>query len=56
MITFSISKLKGAGLENAELAGYQGKTIVVTAYAIQADGFADHTPAQIWNAYNNNNY
>ena len=56
VVVFENFTLKGAGLENAELAGYQGKTIVVTAYAIQADGFADHTPAQIWNAYNNNNY
>ena len=33
---------------NEQLAAYTGKTITVTAYAIQADGFADKTAAQIW--------
>lgn len=35
---FENFKIKGT-VDNTELADYQGKTIVVTAYAIQADGF-----------------
>lgn len=33
---------------NTQLAAYAGKTITVTAYAIQADGFADKSAAEIW--------
>lgn len=32
------------------LANYADKTIKVTAYAIQADGFADKTVSEIWDA------
>lgn len=35
---------------NAVLAGYANKTITVTAYAIQADGFDDKSAAEIWAA------
>ncbi len=35
-------------VDNAALADYAGKTIVVTAYAVQADGFA--TAAAAWSA------
>lgn len=35
-------------VDNTTLAGYASKTIVVTAYAIQADGFETYTAAQIW--------
>lgn len=35
---------------NAVLAGYANKTITVTAYAIQADGFDGKTAADIWTA------
>ena len=35
---------------NATLAGYDKKTIVVTAYAVQADGFKGQTAAAIWKA------
>lgn len=35
-------------VNNTTLAGYNNKTITVTAYAVQADGFADKTAAQIW--------
>ena len=42
--TFSIA----GSVDNATLAKYEGKTIVVTAYAIQADGFEGKTAAQIW--------
>lgn len=35
---------------NTELANYQDKTITVTAYAVQKDGFEDETAAEIWNA------
>ena len=41
---FDSFKLKG----DADTAAYKTAQIVVTAYAIQADGFADSTPAQIW--------
>lgn len=37
-------------VDNATLAAYNGKTITVTAYAIQADGFEGKTASQIWNA------
>lgn len=33
-----------------QLAAYANKTIKVTAYAIQADGFADKTASEIWSA------
>lgn len=36
------------GVDNTTLAGYNNKTIVVTAYAIQADGFESMTAADIW--------
>ena len=35
---------------NTELAKYQDKTITVTAYAVQKDGFEGKTAAEIWNA------
>ena len=35
---------------NDELDDYTGKTITVTAYAIQADGFEDKTAEDIWQA------
>lgn len=35
-------------VDNATLANYAGKTIVVTAYAIQADGFESMTATEIW--------
>lgn len=38
----------------ADIARKAGSTIKITAYAIQADGFADKTPAQIWTAANFN--
>ena len=37
-------------VDNATLAAYNNKTITVTAYAIQADGFEGKTASQIWNA------
>ena len=37
-------------VDNATLATYNNKTITVTAYAIQADGFADKTASEIWTA------
>lgn len=36
--------------DTADIARKAGSTIKITAYAIQADGFADKTPAQIWTA------
>ena len=38
------------GVTNTELANYQDKTITVTAYAVQKDGFEGKTAAEIWNA------
>ena len=35
---------------NTDLANYQDKTITVTAYAVQKDGFEGKTAAEIWNA------
>ena len=35
---------------NTDLANYQDKTITVTAYAVQKDGFESKTAAEIWNA------
>lgn len=35
---------------NTDLANYQNKTITVTAYAVQKDGFEGKTAAEIWNA------
>lgn len=37
-------------VDNTTLAGYANKTITVTAYAVQKDGFEDKTAAQIWTA------
>lgn len=39
-------------VNNATLASYAGETIVVTAYAIQADGFESKTASQIWTTAN----
>ena len=39
-------------VNNTTLATYNGKTIVVTAYAIQADGFEGETASDIWTAAN----
>lgn len=35
-------------VDNTTLAGYANKTITVTAYAVQKDGFDGQTAAQIW--------
>lgn len=37
-------------VDNATLATYNNKTITVTAYAIQADGFEGKSASQIWTA------
>lgn len=37
-------------VDNDTLATYNDKTITVTAYAIQADGFNGKTASEIWNA------
>lgn len=37
-------------VDNSMLAAYEGKTITVTAYAIQADGFEGKTVSEIWAA------
>lgn len=37
-------------VDNNTLNGYAGKTIKVTAYAVQKDGFEGKTASQIWNA------
>lgn len=38
------------GVTNTVLAEYKNKTITVTAYAVQKDGFEGKTAAEIWNA------
>lgn len=47
LTVFSSFKISGT-VNNTTLATYAGKSIVVTAYAIQADGFADAAAA--WTA------
>ena len=42
-------------VDNATLAGYANKTITVTAYAIQADGFTGKTASEIWTEAGFNN-
>lgn len=37
-------------VNNTTLAGYANKTITVTAYAVQKDGFEGKTAAEIWTA------
>lgn len=39
-------------VDNDKLANYANKTIIVTAYAIQANGFEGKTASEIWNAAN----
>lgn len=45
---FESFKIKGS-VANEELADYANKTITVTAYAVQKDGFESETAANIWN-------
>ncbi len=47
VVVFENFKIKG-DVTNETLATYAGKTIVVTAYAVQADGFT--TAAEAWTA------
>lgn len=49
VVVFETIKVKGE-VDNTTLAAYANKTITVVAYAIQADGFENSTPAQIWTA------
>lgn len=44
-------KIKIAGnVDNTTLAGYANKSITVTAYAVQKDGFEGKTASEIWTA------
>lgn len=45
---FESFKIKGS-VTNDELAKYKDKTITVTAYAVQKDGFENKTALEIWN-------
>jgi predicted ribosomally synthesized peptide with SipW-like signal peptide len=45
---FKTFKIKGS-VENDKLDTYAGKTITVTAYAVQKDGFENKTASVIWN-------
>lgn len=47
VLVFENFTVSGA-VDNATLAGYANKTITVTAYAIQADGFTGKTASEIW--------
>lgn len=47
VVVFSQFKVNGT-VDNNTLAAYDGKTIVVKAYAVQADGF--NTAAEAWDA------
>lgn len=44
---FESFKIKGS-VTNTELAKYEGKTITVTAYAVQKDGFETKPADEIW--------
>ena len=44
---FETFKIKGS-VTNEELAEYANKTITVTAYAVQKDGFENKTALEIW--------
>ena len=46
---FTTFKIDG-DVTNTVLAKYAGKTIVVTAYAVQKDGFENNTASEIWNS------
>ena len=45
---FKTFKIDG-DVNNDTLAAYAGKTITVTAYAVQKDGFENSSAADIWN-------
>jgi len=45
---FESFKIKGS-VTNEQLAAYAGETIVVTAYAVQTDGFENEAAVNIWN-------
>lgn len=45
---FESFKIKGS-VTNDELAKYKDKTITITAYAVQEDGFENKTALEIWN-------
>ena len=47
---FGTFKIDGESVNNNILEDYTGKTITVTAYAVQKDGFEEKTPAEIWKA------
>ena len=49
-LVFSTFKIAGEGVKNSDIAAYENKTITVTAYAIQKDGFDD--PVEAWDAGN----
>lgn len=44
---FESFKISGS-VNNNTLAKYSGKTVTVTAYAVQKDGFESNTAAEIW--------
>lgn len=44
VVVFENFKIK----TDADISNYAGKTVTITAYAIQADGFEDKTFAEIW--------
>lgn len=48
IVVFNTFKIAGDDIDNTTLADYEGKTIVVKAYAIQKDGFNSATEA--WTA------
>lgn len=50
VVVFNEFTIDGDTVDNTKIAEYAGKQIVVTAYAVQAAGFEDYTPAKIWEA------
>lgn len=53
IVVFESFTIKGDGVDAEKLKEYDGKTITVTGYAVQADGF--DTAAKAWDAYTEQN-
>ena len=51
VVVFENFTISGS-VDNTTLDTYTGKTIVVTAYAVQKDGFESKTASEIWTAAN----
>lgn len=50
VVVFERFTIDGATVDNDTIAEYKDSTIIVTAYAVQKDGFEGKAPEQIWEA------